>query len=378
LESLYWVPLQTVKVAWSLAKALPVQDILAGAPGSIAFAASAASTAMVQSCCLTSDAWKEGGHAVALELAPYCRKLLRYLLSAVQALQEPYTGGKLSDAIAARSAAMVAAAEAAEAAAWAKFTASAIAPTAPAVAKAGAEAAAGSSAGAGKDEGRGKSQSTARSEGTEKSDSTEKSEGEGTGKSESAEKSDALRSMRDASTQTAGPLVTSVHLTTFEPTKEELQINLLLILAALHLSKGLSDKLVQNDPSLKVEEWVMQLVTLAADTLSLLCNLLEDGRWRAAAVKHQPLLLLHATCTGLQVGCRCAAVSFSHAHRSSLLSLAACQLSVHCHLMLQLTQPIHACFCAQQFYSIRLSLACYVTPLSPAAGAGCPGLGRQL
>jgi hypothetical protein len=104
------------------------------------------------------------------------------------------------------------------------------------------------------------------------------------------------------------------------PDKQQLQITLLLISAALHLSEGLGDSLIQSEHSMKVEEWDAQLVTLGCGALSLLCDLLENKSWRAAAQEHQPLLLLHATYTGLQV---------SH-HHSILRQSISSPFSYHC------------------------------------------------
>jgi hypothetical protein len=209
---------------------------------------------MVQACCLVSDAWSGGGHPVALEVAPYCRKLLKYLLPAIQALQEQYNSASLPTPIPQTPSALSSTPSSASAA-----TSSTV-PTATTAA------------------------------GTEADDSS----GAGGDVCDVSAKC-------EASTQTDGsnarPQV---------PDKQQLQITLLLILAALHVSQGLGDSLIQSERSLKVEEWDTQLVTLGCGALSLLCDLLHNKSWRSAAQAHQPLLLLHATYTGLQVNHRAA------------------------------------------------------------------------
>jgi hypothetical protein len=95
LNSLYWVPFQAVQVAWSLGKLLTPEEILGSAPGSTAFAASAACTALVQSVCLISGVRYQKSEEPALEVASYCRKVLKYLLPAVQALQKQHSSRRM-------------------------------------------------------------------------------------------------------------------------------------------------------------------------------------------------------------------------------------------------------------------------------------------
>jgi hypothetical protein len=78
-------------VAWSVGKLLSPEEVIGSAPGSTAFAASAAATALVQSARLVNRKRHEKSEEPALEVASYCRKVLKYLLPAVQALQKQYT-----------------------------------------------------------------------------------------------------------------------------------------------------------------------------------------------------------------------------------------------------------------------------------------------
>jgi hypothetical protein len=224
LTSLYWVPFQAAVVALSLGKQLPPEALAAGVPGSVAFAASAACTALVQGRCLTSDTWSEKSETAALEVGPYCLEVLEYLLPAVQALRWQFTNSRQSSA-----------------------------GTQPAAAASSAS-------------------------------SEQQTSAAGSSSSKGS----------DASNSNTSELYS----------KGQLQITLLLLIAAMHLPQALVGHALNNGAICDIKEWAPHLVKLWFEALSLLHDLVHDQKWRSAAKEHQPLLLLQATAAGVLVSCK--------------------------------------------------------------------------